>query len=382
MKNNKVRILFGLMALGLSNFAGLGASQLFFGEHHFEGAQARELEKSPQDLKKFSDFESVLQESLVLPKIHSVDCRSTSHDRGRVLTPEKRKVKNFLLGSFSKESPLCSPKFFPFEHGFSSLNNTRGCGYLNQDNGCLVFLDEHICCFGIFDGHGSEPEATTVSKTVASQYPRYLSALQQASGLSYSDPRLYQEAAKRVEKGLERNKFLNTECAGTTAVVGVLHEGKLTVANTGDSRMIVIRHGKQIFATRDHDFTDEVDQDRIELSGGVIIDCGGVLRLQDTLAVSRAFGDTSMRPFGLTEEPEVYSLDIQFGDLIITASDGFWDVVGHGLDVYGHILGLFEGNPEKVIHPHAIAESLAEAAAALGSRDDITVLVIRVWESK
>lgn len=57
--------------------------------------------------------------------------------------------------------------------------------------------------------------------------------------------------------------------------------------------------------------------------GSVIYD-----RVAGVLAVSRAFGDHDLRPFGVIALPEITRLELRvIHRYVVVASDGLWDVV-------------------------------------------------------
>jgi protein phosphatase 2C family protein 2/3 len=78
------------------------------------------------------------------------------------------------------------------------------------------------------------------------------------------------------------------DSAGTTALVAVVWGSTLFVANAGDSRAVLSRHGKAIEITRDHKPHEPSERQRIELCGGYVCSEG---RLCGELAVARAIGD-------------------------------------------------------------------------------------------
>ena len=100
---------------------------------------------------------------------------------------------------------------------------------------------------------------------------------------------------------------------------------------------------------------------------------GGVWRVQDCLAVSRAFGDASMKPW-VTCDPEVsrrrLTPDCRF---LVVASDGLWDKVSNqeAVDVVSR--------SRNAAATSSVARScveLVDMARRRGSRDDVTVMVI------
>ena len=54
----------------------------------------------------------------------------------------------------------------------------------------------------------------------------------------------------------------------------------------------------------------------------------GCWRVQGDLAVSRAFGDAHLKPYGVSSTPELSAISLTPRDaFLVLASDGLWDVV-------------------------------------------------------
>jgi protein phosphatase 1G len=75
--------------------------------------------------------------------------------------------------------------------------------------------------------------------------------------------------------------------SGTTAVVGLLRDRELYVANAGDSRCVVCRGGEAVDMSIDHKPDDEIEKARISAAGGKISWDG---RVNGGLNLSRAIG--------------------------------------------------------------------------------------------
>jgi protein phosphatase 1G len=80
--------------------------------------------------------------------------------------------------------------------------------------------------------------------------------------------------------------------SGCTAVVALLRDNHLYVANAGDSRCVVCREGKAIDMSEDHKPEDESERKRIEKAGGRVTGDG---RINNGLNLSRAIGDHSYK---------------------------------------------------------------------------------------
>ncbi len=253
-------------------------------------------------------------------------------------------------------------------HGHATLENVRGkngkAKYSNQDRSLIQKLSPDQIIFGVFDGHGKQGDK------VASFVCNTLPDLLQEDPLTQT---ILEDTNAALQAELETKEYAWK--SGTTAVFGVLDRNKLIVSNTGDSRLLVARNGKEIFSTVDHKPHNPAEFERIVIEGGIIngpyvYDIDGI----HGLAVSRTLGDTAChRDDIVIEEPQIDTVEIKEGDIIIAATDGLFDVMTNDevinfVNYYYH-LGY---NITK------IAEQLTQIARERGSRDDITVVIMVV----
>ena len=85
-------------------------------------------------------------------------------------------------------------------------------------------------------------------------------------------------------------KILSTQAgydSGCTAVVAVLRDRRLYVANAGDSRCVVSRSGVAMAMSEDHKPEDQGEKARIQAAGGSVSKDG---RVNSSLNLSRALG--------------------------------------------------------------------------------------------
>ena len=116
-------------------------------------------------------------------------------------------------------------------------------------------------------------------------------------------------------------------------------------------------------------------QNRVEQAGGYV----WWNRVMGELAISRAIGDHHLRPYVIAE-PEVMRMERHSDDkLLILASDGLWDVLSNSV-ACSLALSQFES---ALAAGGSIQDSLKKAAAwltktalELGSRDNVTVLIV------
>ncbi|KAG2427719.1 hypothetical protein HYH02_014550 [Chlamydomonas schloesseri] len=162
---------------------------------------------------------------------------------------------------------------------------------------------------------------------------------------------------------------------GTTAVVSLVTARHLWVGNCGDSRALLCREQEAVALSLDHKATRSDEVSRVEQAGGYV----WWDRVMGELAVSRAIGDHCLRPFVIAE-PEITSVLRRPEDtLLIMASDGLWDVFTNeeartlALEKFNGELGRTSSSKMAV---KKAASSLAKAALAKGSRDNVTVVVV------
>jgi serine/threonine protein phosphatase PrpC len=142
---------------------------------------------------------------------------------------------------------------------------------------------------------------------------------------------------------------------GTTLTAVVIREDRLTVAQVGDSRAYLLRHGLLTQLTEDHSWVAE----QVRL---------GVMTMEE--AVHSPFRNIITRSVGTSQsvEPDIASRPLQVGDTLLVCSDG---LTGH-LDPPDLEAALLEHGPS------AAAVRLIEEANLRGGRDNITALILSV----
>lgn len=102
-----------------------------------------------------------------------------------------------------------------------------------------------------------------------------------------------------------------TNVAGTTALIAILHKTKLIVANVGDSRGVMSdKKGNAIPLSFDHKPQQVREHKRIQEAGGFIA-FKGVWRVAGILATSRALGDYPLKERKLViADPDILTFDL------------------------------------------------------------------------
>lgn len=269
--------------------------------------------------------------------------------------------------------------------GIHSQQGTRRGKFINEDK----YKYEHIPeqkestggFFGVYDGHGGYNVSLhlefNLHKIIFNKINHAYSYTSITDHLTAS--------FNEIDTQVSVEQFKNE---GSTAVVGMIINNKLYVANTGDSQLVLFRKDNDHFSTKEHKpILDEVD--RIEKAGGKVIVCPDeyqTARLYDNvagpyLAVSRAIGDFP-KPRGLICTPDVHEIDLTPSDeFIILASDGFWDFI----DKYSPISTAYKFVKNAFVNPSVrmkdVAKGLCGRALVNGSEDDITVMIVKLkWD--
>lgn len=100
--------------------------------------------------------------------------------------------------------------------------------------------------------------------------------------------------------------------SGTTATVCLLRNNiELVVGHVGDSRAVLCREGEAILLTKDHVPDVQEERKRIKAAGGHITENSlGIAHVNGRLAMTRSIGDVELKPFGVTAEPDIRSIEV------------------------------------------------------------------------
>lgn len=214
--------------------------------------------------------------------------------------------------------------------------------------------------FAIYDGHMGDSVPAYLQKHLFSNILREENFWTDPHG---SISKAYERTDQAI---LSHSRDLGR--GGSTAVTAILINGrKLLIANVGDSRAVLSRGGQAIQMTIDHEPNRE--RGSIENKGGFVSNIpGDVPRVNGQLAVSRAFGDKSLKSH-LRSDPDIRHTDIDPNcEILILASDGLWKVMDNqeAVDI-----------ARKIKDPQKAAKHLTAEALRRESKDDISCVVVR-----
>nr|TKR99333.1 phosphatase 2C family protein [Populus alba] len=214
--------------------------------------------------------------------------------------------------------------------------------------------------FAIYDGHLGDSVPAYLQKHLFSNILK--------EEEFWVDPnRSISKAYERTDQTILSNSS-DLGRGGSTAVTAILINGKrLWVANVGDSRAVLSRGGQARQMTTDHE--PNTERGSIENKGGFVSNMpGDVPRVNGQLAVSRAFGDKSLKSH-LRSDPDIQETDIDNNtEVLVLASDGLWKVMSNqeAVDI-----------AKRIKDPLKAAKQLTAEALKRESKDDISCVVVR-----
>ncbi|XP_047156842.1 probable protein phosphatase 2C 39 [Vigna umbellata] len=272
------------------------------------------------------------------------------------------KMKEKVLGPSDSDSGKGKSKMKKhITHGFHLVKGRSG--HAMEDYVVAQFKqvdNNELGLFAIFDGHSGQ------------SVPDYLKTHLFDNILK--EPNFWTEPADAVKRAysitdstiLDKSGELGR--GGSTAVTAILINcQKLVVANIGDSRAVLCQNGQAKQLSVDHE--PSVESEDIKNRGGFVSNFpGDVPRVDGQLAVSRAFGDKSLKVHLSSEPHVIVELIGDDAEFVILASDGLWKVMTNQEAVDAI---------RDVKDARSAAKILTEEARNRKSSDDISCVVVK-----
>ncbi|XP_034462336.1 protein phosphatase 1E [Hippoglossus hippoglossus] len=223
---------------------------------------------------------------------------------------------------------------------------------------------EEQAFFAVFDGHGGVDAAIYAANHL------HVNLVHQESFNQDPIEALCKAFKVTDERFVKKAKREHLRC-GTTGVVTFLRGQTLYVAWLGDSQVMLVRKGQPVELMKPHKPDREDEKQRIEALGGCVI-WFGTWRVNGSLSVSRAIGDSEHKPYICGDaDHDIFPLDGS-EDYLILACDGFWDTVNSDEAVRVVSDHLEENSGDTTMVAHKLVASARDA----GSSDNISVIVV------
>jgi len=228
--------------------------------------------------------------------------------------------------------------------------------------------------YGVYDGHGGVEAAQLVQKHLhvnifnSASLKKGEVEVAIRSGFESTDDLIVKRS---IEKG-----WMN----GSTAVIALIHNLTLYLANIGDSESILIKKGtsgqwEAEALTTPHKASDPTEKERIEKLGGHVF----FNRVFGALAVSRSFGDSKFKIPKTAQnfvswEPAMRQVTLVPNEhkFLVLACDGLWDVMSHQ-EVAEFVI---KAKYEQGKNSSEISKMLVREALNKRTEDNVTVIVL------
>jgi serine/threonine protein phosphatase PrpC len=256
----------------------------------------------------------------------------------------------------------------------------------NQDSILVIPTEkDRPPLFMVADGMGGHAGGADASKLVVAAVASHYRSLHKVDNLS----RILQDCLQFALQTLTDHVVEHPELAsmGSTAVVAVPKDGKVVVANVGDSRAYRFRYknlqgkpqktsGFRLFQrkTNDTDATriqPEVDIFQLSYDHSVVADLvrAGQLTPEQAMQSSQRNRLTqSITPRRVDLVPHIDQFPFESGDTLLLCSDGLWGVVPEAT-----MVAIAMELP-----PAQAVEKLVQQANNYGGPDNISVIIVKM----
>lgn len=252
----------------------------------------------------------------------------------------------------------------------------------------MVKIEGHtIPYFAIFDGHTGSVASQWVSDHIHAKLSDLLTDCLKVNDPHEQELRIY-SALKTifVTLGRELSSEKPEDISGSTAILALIIENKLWVANLGDSRAILTEDGTTRALSIDAELKTPKQQRSVWKRGQNVFISRGTKRVRD-LNMSRAFHHCETLS-GINPRTQIISYDLKslkndFPNLLLLGSDGLFDVgssvqVGELADDMVLDKSSEDGIVVEKLSAKDISFELVGNALAANSPDNITVIVVKL----
>lgn len=252
------------------------------------------------------------------------------------------------------------------------IRNTMEDTHLVDQGSFMSKTKVDFTLFGLFDGHGGDGAAIftrdNLTKYLIEEMESHCPEGLTEDGIYRALKECFVKLDAEHTSKLARENGIND--TGTTATVALILDGKLWVANVGDSRTILVKNDGTVLQASE-DAKPDVDRYRtkIEKNGGYV----AYARVQGNLGVARAIGDKYLKgntgSYLISPKPKITCYPMDF-DYIVLACDGLYDVATS--DEVGTALLAMQNESAEMK-----AKRIVFGAIENKSKDNVSVIVVK-----
>ncbi|CAJ1962082.1 unnamed protein product [Cylindrotheca closterium] len=256
--------------------------------------------------------------------------------------------------------------------------------------------DSSVLLAGVMDGHGGAAASSLVSSQMPSLVSKELLVNRKSVEESLegawekvcdmyekqcTDPESCRAEYNPWEGTLKANTGGNDLIPGTTISIMALDEttGKITFLNCGDSRSLVMTSkGKVRFETADHTPQSETSRFQEGIDAGLGYSLPKCKISKWTLSVgayeysvARSLEGPFATSKGIVSDPDITETAVESGEILLSASDGLWEVMGSG-----EVALELHKKKTKGISAGDAARELCSMALKKGSSDNVSAVVV------
>ena len=261
-----------------------------------------------------------------------------------------------------------------------------------------IALDSETMVFGVFDGHGGKEVAEFVSRHFCAELLRNRSYQQGNFEQALKENFLRMDELLRTPDGIKEVIRISKDLpdsypveadssllvAGCTAVVALIRNNAIYVANAGDSRCVLSRDGRAVELSQDHKPDLPGEYDRIVKAGGMVDDG----RVMGNLNLSRSIGDLEYKKNTaipqkdqmITAFPEIKIDTLGARDeFLVLACDGVWDMLT-SQECVSFVRQRIKDKPLQTIAEETLDRCLAQDIASSGGLgcDNTTIVIVEL----
>ena len=225
----------------------------------------------------------------------------------------------------------------------------------------LNFQRHNLSLFALFDGHGGKDVAEYLKNNISEVLTKIINESEDFNLIN-----IIKKTIRTIDKDLE--KLQNVKECGSTGTIVLIDNDIIYCVNVGDSKCYYINDKEAIQITEDHNCKNKLEVEAVKKKGVKVFNG----RVFGCLCLTRTFGDTDFKEFGIDCEPHIKKLSINNDNIeyIVNASDGIWDIVDDK-----QLLKI--KNELKSGKSEEFCNSLVDYSLHGGSTDNISCIVLK-----